>query len=98
MENARGTVRTSAVATQATLVCAPNDRRVALLFSPPATAGTSYTISTEPGVTLGAGINLHTTSGPVTISAAVFGDAVHRSWYAVASAAMTVGYVETVIA
>jgi hypothetical protein len=100
MTNARGLVRTATLnITQAALVCGPSESRVALLFSPPAAADRAdyYTISTDPNVVLGGGINVLSTGGPVSISAAAHGDAAHRPWYAIASVGMTVGYLESVL-
>lgn len=100
MESAKGIVRTAQLTTQATLLCGPSERRTALVFSPPVSASRDeyYTISTEPGVALSGGINMLSSSGAVTITTATHGDAAHRAWYAIASAPMTIGYLETVIA
>jgi hypothetical protein len=97
MEKVSGTVRTAALKdTEATLVVGPSEKRVALVFSPPAGSDTYYTISTEPGLALGGGINVLPTGGPVTITVDTHGDAAMRSWYAIASAPMTIGYLEAV--
>jgi hypothetical protein len=101
MENAKGTLRTAKlIANQAKLICGPSESRIALIFSPPVsdTRAEYYTISTEPGVSLSGGINMLSSSGPVTISSAQYGDAAKRAWYAIASADMTIGYLETVLA
>jgi hypothetical protein len=75
-----------------------NDYRVALLFSPPlgrtGAAGAQYTVSTDPGVTPGAGLNLAPTTGPLLITEEVHGDAVQKSWWVVSPTAMTIGFLE----
>ncbi|MFO0758925.1 MAG: hypothetical protein U0359_20700 [Byssovorax sp.] len=96
MQRVTGTVRTAALTTAAKLICGPSEKRLSLLFSPAADRDVYYTISTESGLALGAGINVLADGGPVTISVAAHGDAAMRSWYAIASAAVTIGYLETV--
>ena len=96
MKKANGIVRSAALTTSATLINGPSEKRVALLFSPPVVPNTFYTISTDPNVTLGVGINLLPSSGPVMISVETFGDAAVRPWYGIASTAMTIGYLEAV--
>lgn len=93
-----GIVRTAALPAPpgpAAQIVAPSNKRVALLFSPP-TAGSVYTVSTDPNVILGGGMNLLPTSGPVLVTCELFGDAVHKPWYGVASSAETIGFLETV--
>lgn len=97
MERISGTVRTSALTgAAAKLVVGPSEKRVTLVFSPPADRDSYYTISTDSGVTLGGGLNVLPMGGPVTISLAAHGDTVARSWYAIASSDMTIGYLEGV--
>jgi len=92
-----GIVRTAPISTTAALVIGPNDQRVALMFSTPSNAGTFYTVSTDPGVTLGGGVNLLPTVGPVTLTIETHGDVVQRPWYGIASSGMaTIGIIETV--
>jgi hypothetical protein len=77
-----------------------NDYRVALMFSPPppragaGAANAQYTVSTDPGVTPGAGLNLAPTTGPLLITEEVHGDAVQKSWWVVSPTAMTIGFLE----
>jgi hypothetical protein len=101
MNRANGIVKTAALSARygPTLICGPSETRVALLFSPPVggiNALPYYTVSTDPEVALGAGINVTAQSGPVTITNEQFGDATLRRWYAVGSEDMTIGYLETV--
>jgi hypothetical protein len=71
-----------------------NVRRVALLFSPPAPENAFYTVSTDPGVEVGAGLNLAPGVGGVTITDELYGEAVQKSWYAIAPEEMTIAYLE----
>jgi len=97
MEKARGIVGSKMLGTGVSLICGPSESRVALLFSPPGDASAYYTISTDPHVSLDAGINV-LPYAPVVISAEAYGDAVVRSWYAVASrGTLTIGFLETVV-
>jgi len=75
-----------------------NDRRVALLFSPPVPTAKrpSYTINTDRAVAPGEGLNLAPGGGHVLITEELYGDAVQKSWYAVSAAAVTFGFLETV--
>jgi hypothetical protein len=92
-----GSVRTFALsANVAVQIIGPSESRVGLLFSPPTGTGT-YTVSTEPSVTLGAGLNLQAASTPILITGELFGDAIHKPWYAIADTALNVGFVETVV-
>ena len=92
-----GVVRTFALGTSLTQIIGPSQQRVALLFSPPMTFGQSYTVSTEPGASLGAGLNVSSTTGPLRLTEEVFGDAVKRPWFAVASSAFSIGVLETIV-
>lgn len=96
MEKGKSIVHTASLTTHATIICGPSEKRLALLFSPPIPGTAFYTISTDPAVTLGGGINLSSATSPVAITAQAHGDAPVRSWYGVASAAMTIGFLETV--
>lgn len=79
-----------------TQIVGPSQQRVALLFSPPVGAGQSYTVTTEPGATLGAGLNLSPTTGALSITEEVFGDVVKRPWFAAASSPFSIGVLETI--
>lgn len=79
-----------------TQIIGPSQRRVALLFSTPVSPGQSYTVTTEPGATLGAGLNLSPTTGPLSLTEEVFGDVVKRPWFAAASSAFSIGVLETI--
>jgi hypothetical protein len=94
----KGIVRKVKLGTQVTLLCGPSEKRDLLLISPPpvTSGGDYYTISTEPDVVIGEGLNINANSTPFTISAAVHGDAVTRAWYAIATATMKIGLLETV--
>ena len=94
-----GIVRSIAVTvtTPATQIIGPSQQRVALLFSPPTTAGQSYTVSTDPSVVLAAGLNLTTTIGPILITEELYGDAVKKAWFAISSSNFTIGFLETIV-
>ena len=92
-----GSVRTFALSANAAVqIIGPSENRVGLLFSPPTGTGT-YTVSTEPSVALGSGLNLQATGIPILITGELFGDAIHKPWYAIADTALTVGFLETVV-
>jgi hypothetical protein len=93
-----GLVRTVALPQTAPFsaqIVGPSDRRVAILFSPPKDPKTIYTLSNDPNVTLGAGINILHSAGNFLVTGELFGDAVRKPWYAIASATMTIGFLET---
>jgi hypothetical protein len=92
----RSIVRTAALTTAMTQILGPSDSRVALLFTPPTSTGQSYTLTTEGGAVLGAGLNLSPGAGPILLTEEAFGDAVKRAWYAAANAGITIGFLETV--
>ena len=92
-----GIVRSIALTATPTQIIGPSQQRVALLFSAPTTAGQVYTVSTDPSMTLGAGLNLSTAIGPILITEELFGDAVKKAWFAVASSAFTIGFLETIV-
>ena len=96
MEKPKGAVRTVALTDKVALVCGPSEQRVALLFSPHPNG--FYTVSTDPNVALGAGINVIPDGGPVELTADACGDAVVRQWYGITNSdtPMTVGYIEVV--
>lgn len=73
-----------------------NARRVALMFSPPVPGSGYYTISTDPAVELGAGLNLSPGVGGVMITEELFGEAVQKSWYLIAEKPMKIGFLEAV--
>jgi hypothetical protein len=83
----------SALAAQ---IVGPSDRRVALLFSPPNDAKAVYTLSNDPNVKPGAGINISNASGNFLVTCELFGDAVNKPWYAVASSTVTIGFLEAI--
>jgi hypothetical protein len=92
-----GVVRSAQLASTATMVIGPSAQRVALMFSPPTIPGTSYTVSNDPAVVLGGGINLAAGSSPVEVSTTPYGDTVQKPWYGIASAGMsTIGFLETI--
>jgi hypothetical protein len=92
-----GLVRSATLSASPAMVMGPSVHRVALLFAPPAIPGTSYTVSTDPAVALGGGINLVPGGPPVVITKVPFGDAVQKPWYGVASAGLsTIGFLETI--
>jgi len=77
-------------------IVGPSERRVALLFSPP--VGQSfYTLGNDPSITLGNGMNLASSASPLLITWELFGDAVHKPWFGIASDALTIGFLETVL-
>jgi|GEM_PF-5689176 len=88
----QGTVRTASLTTSASALTGFRSDRVALLLSPPVTG--SYTVGTQSTVVSGAGINLLSGSGSILLDRATYGDLVTGQWYAVASASMTIGFVE----
>lgn len=90
-----GIVRTVVLTTGMTQIAGPSESRVALLFTPPTTAGQSYTITTDAGAVFGAGLNLTPTTSILLITEEVFGDAVKKAWYGAASGALTIGFLET---
>jgi hypothetical protein len=101
MESVKGIVRTVVLQTnQPTIICGPTESRLALLFSPPGSGAQFYTVSTDPAVTSGGGLNLNATTGPLEITAQAYGDAPVRSWYGIASpgSPLTIGFLETVMA
>ena len=71
-----------------------NARRSAVLFSPPAEANAVYTLSTDPNVSLGNGLNVAAGGTYLLLSAKEHGEAVQKSWFAVSSADATFGYLE----
>lgn len=75
-----------------TQVVGASTQRVALVFSPPV-AG-SYTVSTEPSVSIGGGMVLVAGGAFLTITREVHGDAVEKPWTAIAAAAVAAGVVE----
>ena len=91
-----GVVRGIALTTTPAQIIGPSEQRCALLFSPPITGGQTYTISTDPGMTTSVGLNLSTTTGPVLITEDLFGDAVKKSWFAVASSNFSIGVLESI--
>jgi hypothetical protein len=92
-----GVVRGFALTNTMTQILGPSEQRIALLFSPPTTPGQSYTVTTEPGASFGAGLNLTSTTGPILVTAEAFGDAVKRAWFAAASSAFSIGILETIV-
>jgi hypothetical protein len=92
-----GLVKTSALPNDppSKQIVGPSEKRIALLFSPP-TGESSYTVSNDPGVTLGSGMNLGPTAGPLLITLELFGDAVQKPWFGIASNPLTIGFLETV--
>jgi len=91
-----GIVRTANVTGTTAPILGPSTQRTALLFSPPTTAGSSYTVSTDPNVALGGGLNIGVGGMPILVTEALFGDAVQKTWYAVGSGSFAVGFLETV--
>src|SRR5579864_5834682 len=89
MMKAHGVVATVAVGGTATQIVGENHRRLVLLFSPPTTG--SFTVSTDPNVTPGLGLNLLPSGGPLELSFERYGGAVRRPWFAVAAAGSTGG-------
>jgi hypothetical protein len=90
-----GVVRSVAVTSTATQILGPSEQRVALLFSPPTTG--NYTVSTDPNVALGTGLNLMTTTPAILITIELFGDAVKKPWFAIGPAGgLTAGILETI--
>jgi hypothetical protein len=92
-----GTVRSVSIPqTVVTQILGPSEKRCALLFSPPTTS--AYTISTEPVVAFGSGLNMLTTTTPILITHELFGDAIYKPWYAVTTnpGGLTVSFIETV--
>ncbi|MEQ1735690.1 MAG: hypothetical protein ABL886_04725 [Rhodoglobus sp.] len=92
-----GIVRSVALTATAAQIVGPSEQRAALLFSPPTSGGVTYTVSTEPGVALGAGLNLSSTTGPLLLTEERFGDAVKKPWFAIASTTLTIGFLETIV-
>lgn len=91
-----GIVRTATLSTAMTQILGPSENRVAIVFTPPVTAGQSYTLTTESGGALNAGLNLTSTAGILLITEELFGDAVKKAWYAASSVGLTIGFLETV--
>lgn len=90
-------VRSVALTTTAAQIIGPSEQRVALLFSPPATSGQHYTVSTDPNVAAGAGLVLTANTSPILITEEMFGDGAKKTWFAIASAALTIGFLETIV-
>lgn len=84
------------VSSPAVRIVGDNRRRLALVFSPPATG--SFTISTDQGVTPGNGINLTAGCNPFEICVERHGGAAMRPWYAIASTGspVTIAFFEVV--
>ena len=92
-----GIVRAIPLTATASQIIGPSAQRTALLFSPPVTGTQAYTVSTDPQLnTVASGLNLTTTSGPLLITEELFGDAVKRAWFAIASSNFTIGFLETI--
>lgn len=66
------------------------------MFTPPITAGQSYTLTTNGGATLNNGLNLTSTAGILVLTEEMLGDAVKKAWYAASNPSMTIGFIETV--
>lgn len=92
-----GTVRSITLTTSLAQIIGPSEHRGALLFSPPTTTGQSYTVSTDPTAALGAGINLTPSSGQVLVTEELFGDAVKKAWFAIASSGFAIGFLESIV-
>ena len=74
------------------MILPPSTARKAILFPTfsSTVAGAFYTVSTDPGVASGIGINVFpNVEGPVLIDFATFGDVVQHAWYGVASSGAT---------
>ncbi|MGM0578981.1 MAG: hypothetical protein ACQEXJ_24885 [Myxococcota bacterium] len=90
------TLRTVTIGTSAAEILSTTEGRVSLLFSPPSAAGASYTIGTDSNVVLGAGLHVAEGGAPLEIRAEVHGNITQKRLYAIASASVTVGVLETV--
>lgn len=90
-------VRSVALTTSLVQIIGPSQARVALVFSPPVTTGQSYTVTTAPSATLGAGLNLTASSGPLVLTEELFGDAVKKPWFAIANIALNIGFLESIV-
>ena len=93
----RSIVRTAALTTAMTQILGPSESRVAILFTPPITAGQSYTLTTDGGALVNNGLNLTPSAGILLLTEEMFGDAVKKAWYAASSAGFTIGFLETVV-
>lgn len=81
-----------------TQILAPSEGRVALLFTPPTTAGQVITLSTDGSAVFGQGLNLTMSSGILSITEELYGDTVRMPWYASASGAgIALGFIETLV-
>lgn len=93
----RSIVRTATLSTTMTQILGPSEARVALLFTPPITAGQSYTLTTDGSALVNNGLNLTPSAGILLLTEETFGDAVKKAWYAASSTGITIGFLETVI-
>jgi hypothetical protein len=90
-----GVVRGLSVTAAPVQVLGPSQQRVAIFFSPP--LANTYTVSTDPSVASGAGLNLLTTTPGILITRELYGDAVTKAWFAVGGASgATAGLLETI--
>ena len=83
----RSIVRTAALTTAMTQILGPSEARVAILFTPPITAGQSYTLTTDGSAVVNNGLNLTPSAGILLLTEETFGDAVKKAWYAAACCA-----------
>lgn len=90
-----GAIRSVTSGVSAALAIPPNERRLALVISPPLTAGASVTISDDANVTLGGGLSFTSDGGRMTLTREQFGVLITRQLWAIASGAGVVwGYAE----
>lgn len=74
-------------------IVGPNNKRVAIFFGSP--DANRYTVSTEPGVTLGNGLNQNLSVGGFWLLAKDAGPVVKKAWFGVSSsAANPIGFIE----
>lgn len=92
--NRHSIVKSATVTTSVGQITGPAQQRRALIFTPPLTG--SYTL--RPGVeslSAGAGLNMLPTSSILQLTYEEHGDIVQKSWFAIGSASLAIGFVET---
>lgn len=88
-------IQTVTIGNSATRVLDQSLSRVAIIF-PPAQSSTVYTLGTDDGVSLGAGLNVKPDGPPLVITVEEFGNAARWTWWAIAASSITIGILQTI--
>jgi hypothetical protein len=92
--NRHSIVKSTTISTSLSQITGPAQQRRALIFTPPLTG--SYTISPSgDSLSAGLGLNMLASSSVLELTYEEHGDIVQKSWFAIGSGTLGIGFVET---